>query len=1451
VKGEAAPRRGPPSAPALIANRYAVTGAVGKGGMGEVLRVEDLLDGRKVLALKRFRIDSSRDATDLFRREFLTLAQLRHPNVAQVFDFGTIPETGEAYFTSELVEGIELFEATQGISWAGLADIVVELCRGLAYVHARGLVHRDVKPSNVLVVEEGGRRRVKLIDFGLATESRAAPAEARAPSPHVSVSAGRAAEDPADPAREGPGEPAAAPASERPRGAPVPELRLDTGALAAPESPAPPAGAPLASDSTPGESTLREALTVRDRAIRGTVHYVSPEVASGLPAGRASDLYALGVTLFQLVTRELPFHGASAREVLAKHIALRPPSPRALRPDCPEALERIILRLLEKDPARRYSSADHVIGDLAALAGRAIPVETRETEESYVLSGRLVGRDAEMRALVEGLERAFGEPPPPGGPGPSLYVVSGETGVGKTRLLLEWKRHVQVSRIEAIEAACDPGGSAYAPLALAARKLLTLVGGQADALLGPSAPLVRRFAGEEEGPRAGARDAERERLRLFDAVATFVIAATYARPTVIFLHELERADDETVALAAHLARAIGLAARARHGGALVRPRVLLVASLDEAAPLSGPLGRALAALEEEELAQRVRLAPLGAEDVERLVTGMLGLPAERRAEAAALARRVLRETGGNPFLIEEAMKSLLESGTVRAEAGGFRIARDIEERPAPAAPPAAPSRIREVFRARISGLSEELRRTLEALAVLRRPCAAALVAAVEGEARGAGGAPREVEARLRALLRRGLVVEEEEDEAAAAGGAAPRYRFSHELLRRVAYEATDAERRRALHAAAGAALERPGRRRGAAREAGLAAALVEHFGAAGEPGRVFEYARQAGDEAREVFANERAAAFYERALEAARAAGAAVAAADLAAVLESLGRVRERLGDHAGAAACFRRVLDPSEGCAAALGAVGHARIHRRLGESLAARGGHDQALESFGAGLRLLGQGDRINSVEGAKLLGATASTYVKLGLYDMAVAFCKSGLGWLGEEGAGSPEWAAIQNTIGVALSCTGRYDEAAAQFEVALAAREREGDPEAVAQTLNNLGAVFVETGQVGRAIAFFEQALERCERTGDARGSAEAAANLGSAYAALGQEERAAGLFARALLVHERIGDPEALLAALARLGALETEAGEYVEACGRLERVRRLERRAGPSRAAALAQIFAGRLLGRLGDLAASEESLRGALALAEKLGLAREEAEARLILGRLLRVTGRLDDAERELSASLALYERLGNDLEAAGATIAVLETLVERGDLDLAQLVARKLDPLTRDARAGRLLARLDFALGKLALSLAARAALEGGPGGSGGGGSPGSGAVRVVGAITGVGPPPVAPRGLKDQRIGEAVRHFERAREAARSDRRPELVWRAEHALAQAFEMGGAPGRALSAAVRAMDVLRDLYARVPAQWKESYLADPARQSLRLDFRRWREWPSGDDHPSAAAVEG
>lgn len=162
----------------FVNNRYRIVNQLGKGGMGTVYLVEDVLHNNSRLALKTIRADLllERNLTQ-FKYEFAALGQLRHPNLVEVYDFGVIADSNEYFFTMEYVPGKELpakaeeFQQANQNDYSWLFDTVVQICRVLQYIHSRGFIHYDVKPRNVRVMADG---TVKLMDFGLVGEVRGA-----------------------------------------------------------------------------------------------------------------------------------------------------------------------------------------------------------------------------------------------------------------------------------------------------------------------------------------------------------------------------------------------------------------------------------------------------------------------------------------------------------------------------------------------------------------------------------------------------------------------------------------------------------------------------------------------------------------------------------------------------------------------------------------------------------------------------------------------------------------------------------------------------------------------------------------------------------------------------------------------------------------------------------------------------------------------------------------------------------------------------------------------------------------------------------------------------------------------------------------------------------------------------------------------------------------------------
>ncbi|NNN18301.1 MAG: Stk1 family PASTA domain-containing Ser/Thr kinase, partial [Acidimicrobiaceae bacterium] len=265
--------------------RYELIQKIARGGMAEVYMAKDQLLDRPV-ALKVLFPELSVNVSfvERFRREAQAAANLSHPNIVSVFDWGEAENT--YYIVMELVEGITLASL---IRESGRTDpykaaaIAADVASSLSFAHRHGVIHRDVKPSNVLLTEDG---QVKVTDFGIA---RAATAD--------------------------------------------------------------------------GDLT-------QTGAVMGTATYIPPEQAQGLAVDGRSDVYSLGVVLYEMLVGKVPFAGDSPLAIAYKHVREEAVRPRVLEPEIPEALEAIVMKAMAKDPDARYQSAIEMRDDLQRFLNR-------------------------------------------------------------------------------------------------------------------------------------------------------------------------------------------------------------------------------------------------------------------------------------------------------------------------------------------------------------------------------------------------------------------------------------------------------------------------------------------------------------------------------------------------------------------------------------------------------------------------------------------------------------------------------------------------------------------------------------------------------------------------------------------------------------------------------------------------------------------------------------------------------------------------------------------------------------------------------------------------------------------------------------------------------------------------------------------------------------------------
>ena len=292
-----------------LEGKYRIDGFLKRGGMGAVYRGTHLMLNKPVaIKLIKPELVSSSEVVQRFLREARAAAHLSHPNIVTVHDLGQTPD-GMLYIVMELVPGSSLKEVIQAEgAWEAkrVVRLVKAIASALGVAHRNNVVHRDLKPQNIMVTRDSdGNEIPKLLDFGIAKTLE-------------------------------------------------------------PTSPA-----------------LTSTVMVL-----GTPHYMSTEQAKGAPADRRSDLYALGVILYEMLVGSVPFDDASIPQILIKHLTEMPLPPSSVNPGVPPGLEAIVLRLLEKDPDRRYQNAEELIEaldgvediavEIAAAPTIAVPAPTRD-----------------------------------------------------------------------------------------------------------------------------------------------------------------------------------------------------------------------------------------------------------------------------------------------------------------------------------------------------------------------------------------------------------------------------------------------------------------------------------------------------------------------------------------------------------------------------------------------------------------------------------------------------------------------------------------------------------------------------------------------------------------------------------------------------------------------------------------------------------------------------------------------------------------------------------------------------------------------------------------------------------------------------------------------------------------------------------------------------------------
>jgi predicted ATPase len=454
---------------------YVVHSLLGSGGMGEVYRAFDERLRRDVaIKLISNRLSAETDAVDRFIREALAVSALNHPNIV------TIHETGECesgrFIAMEFVQGRSLREAIrQGLTLDRVIDIARQIAEALAVAHAAQIVHRDIKPDNVMVRDDG---YVKMLDFGLAR---------------------------------------------------------------------------VAGADDENQATLTGATATG--LVLGSVGYMSPEQARGETVTVASDIFAYGILLYEMLTGQHPFHAASPLAVLHGILSDAPVPPSRMGVEVPVALDQLALECLQKELRMRPSAAE-IVGRQPGSEPHVAAAAGPPAHAPATAPPRLVGRDAEIEMLTEAyLEAAAGHG--------LLIAVAGEPGLGKTALvenclgLLACTGEARIARGRCSERLA--GSEAYLPFLEAIDGMLRGEShGNLARVLKAVAPnwyvqLMSLPSNDSSATRVLAEAGTGSQQRMKREMAAFLEEASRLQPAVIFLDDLQWADASTVDLLGYLA----------------------------------------------------------------------------------------------------------------------------------------------------------------------------------------------------------------------------------------------------------------------------------------------------------------------------------------------------------------------------------------------------------------------------------------------------------------------------------------------------------------------------------------------------------------------------------------------------------------------------------------------------------------------------------------------------------------------------------------------------------------------------------------------------------------------------------------------------------------------------------------------------------------------------------
>jgi len=999
--------------------------------------------------------------------------------------------------------------------------------------------------------------------------------------------------------------------------------------------------------------------------IVGTPAYLPPEQALGKDSDQRSDLYSLGATLYHMATGRPPFPGDDPVKVIFSHINDIPMKPSRINPNIDAELERIILKLLKKDPDERYQSAEELKEALQSIGG----VEERLVVAKPGLAAKptvglpspepiwarpLVDREDELGTLKTRLDDVLR------GEG-SLVFVTGEGGIGKTRLVMELKAYAKLRGALFLVGNCYKEGAVpYRPwiqiieeyFRRSRPELLYKVIGVYSAEIVKLVPEATSKLGAV--PPLPPLTPEGERLRLFKAVTQFFVNASREAPLVLFLDNLQWADLSTMQLLHYLGRSLKM------------ERLSIVGAYrDLELKEKEALSECLLDMNRERLFQALPLRRLEAPEVGVMVRQTFGDKVPSKLE-----KLVYEKSGGNPFFVEEILRSLAEERMVQPGEKGW-IVPDVSRI-------RIPETVRAVVTQRLQRLDEACQRTLSLAAVVGREFDFQVLEKITSLEED------QLVNHLDECLTNGLI----QERRVPAGEI---YAFTDNQVRDVLYEGVSTVRRRRLHFQIGQILEKLH----AKNLEEHVNELAYHFMEGRDDAKALEYFLKAAERAMKVYANEEAFSYFKSALNLLDRTGGDV---------EEKVRVAVALGDlkywNMEFEASIEYYNEALELLKETVDKRGMARVYDRMADIFAySLGRHEDALTHLNEALKILE--NEPESLELAEVYWSMGDIYRwYLGNLSKAISIGRRTLSLAEKVGALETkagcyidllftELIDLQRAVeyvkkGLKIAIENNYPLVATEgymwiplYYIALG--DFHGAMEYAEEGLEYAGKVgcmtwlgsimvaranvYVFTGDLQKAIETAEEAMQTTKKTGDLAGLMTSLFALGEAYQTMGEWDEAYEYYVQALEIAEKIHILTHLCIVNSLLGRLSYEKEEYGKAEGILQKqIEFLEKFGGKIRCPV--QLFWWSFVPYiwLSESYLKMGKLKEAKNLADETYECAVKSKSRLYMAMANRLKGMLSSHEKDWKSAIESFEKSRREFEAMNALPKLIPTLYEYG---------------------------------------------------------------------------------------------------------------------------------------------------------------------------------------------